>query len=116
MRTSNFSLKPVKLQIWRASPRDLARVPTQLTYATQRTPAQFRQPNIRTERALRPDPSYQAQFTNVPLRLQALEIALTDDEQAALQAADLSGYYGDDTGAALRDVLFSWWETRFIGA
>jgi hypothetical protein len=23
--------------------------------------------------------------------------------------------YGDDEGAALRDIVFNWWEQRFLG-
>lgn len=114
MRTSNFSLKPVKLQIWHASERDMASVPPLTSYTNQRTPADFKQPHIRTERALRRDPSYQASFTNVPLRISALDVALDEAEFAALQQAGLQVYYGDDDGAALRDVLFSWWETQHL--
>ncbi|MEO6853114.1 MAG: urea carboxylase-associated family protein [Rhodoferax sp.] len=114
MRTSNFSLKPLKLQIYQASARDLASVPPVQQYSNQRTPADFKIPNIRTERALRKDPTYQPQFTNVPLRISALDITLDAAEYASLQAAGLSVYYGDDDGAALRDVLFSWWETHYI--
>jgi uncharacterized protein YcgI (DUF1989 family) len=113
MRTSNFSIKPVKLQVWQASERDLALAPAQTTWATQRTPAQFRQALIKTDRPLRRDPAYRPQFTNVPLSFSEIEVALDDAERASLRAADLAGYYGADEGAALRDVLFSWWESRF---
>ena len=114
MRTSNFSLKPVKLQIYRASARDLASVPPIPAYRSQRTPEQFKQPMIRTERALRRDPNYQPQFSNVPIRLSPLDITLDETQYASLQQAGLQVYYGADEGAALRDVLFSWWETRFM--
>jgi hypothetical protein len=30
------------------------------------------------------------------------------------QRVRTSAGYGDDDGAALRDVLFSWWEERFL--
>lgn len=114
MRTSNFSLKAVKLQIWRASARDLASVPPLTSYTNQRTPADFRQPHIRTERALRRDPTYQASFTNVPLRISPVEVQLDEAEYASLKQAGLDVYYGADDGAALRDVLFSWWETQHL--
>lgn len=114
MRTSNFSLKPVTLKIFRASKRDLAAVPVVPAFRSQRTPEQFRQPIIRTERALRRDPNYQAEFTNVPIRVQPLVVGLDDNEYQSLKAAGLDRYYGNDEGAALRDVLFSWWETRFL--
>lgn len=114
MRTSNFSIKPVKLQLWKASERDLALVPPLPAWDTQRTPAQFRQPQIKADRPLKRDPTYRAQFTHVPLRFTELEVVLDEAELASLRAADLAGYYGADDGAALRDVLFSWWESRFI--
>lgn len=114
MRTSNFSLKPVSLKIFRASERDLACVPAVPAFRSQRTPEQFRQPNIRTERALRRDPGYQPQFTNVPIVVQPLAVNLDETEYQRLKQAGLQAYYGDDDGAALRDVLFSWWETRYL--
>jgi uncharacterized protein YcgI (DUF1989 family) len=114
MRTSNFSLKPVKASIWRASAQDLARVPPLQTWASQRTPADFVQPRIKSDRPLQRDAAYQPRFINTPLRTSELAIVLDDAEMAALQAAGLRGYYGDDDGAALRDVLFSWWESRHL--
>lgn len=115
MRTSNFALKPVKLEIYKASERDLAAVPPLRSYTTQRTPAQFRQSAIKVDRALRRDTSYVPQFANVPIREQAYDVALDAEERDLLAAANLDAYYGDDAGAALRDVLFSWWERRYIG-
>lgn len=114
MRTSNFSLKPVKLQIYRASARDLGGVPALTNYRNQRTPADFKQPHIKVERALHRDPGYQASFSNVPLRMNRLEVPLDEAEYASLQQAGLHVYYGDDDGAALRDVLFTWWETQYL--
>lgn len=114
MRTSNFSLKPVRLQIFRASERDLACVPSVPTFPSQRTPAQFRQPKIRTERALARDPEYRPQFTNVPIVEQPITVKLDDNELALLKQAGLQVYYGNDVGAALRDILFSWWESRYL--
>ncbi len=115
MRTSNFALKPIRIELWQASPRDLAAVPPLERYRSQRTPAQFRQPQIKADRPLRRDPGYVAQFTNVPLRESEVAVALDADEAALVAAAGLEAYYGDDAGAALRDILFSWWERRFIG-
>ena len=114
MRTSNFSIKPVKVQIWSASARDLASVPPVTRYANQRTPADFRQPHIRTERKLLRDPDYKPQFTNVPIRISAMDIGLDEAEYTSLQQAGPQIYYGDDEGAALRDILFSWWESRYL--
>lgn len=114
MRTSNFSIKAVKLSIWQASARDVASVPPLRTWASNRTPADFRQPHIKADRALRRDPAYQPQFTHVPIRYQPMQVRLDEAEYASLKAAGLESFYGHDEGAALRDVLFSWWETRYL--
>jgi uncharacterized protein YcgI (DUF1989 family) len=116
MRTSNFALKPLKLQVFEASERDRARVPALPRYATQRTPADFRQPAIKADRPLKRDPGYVPQFTNVPLLPRAHEISLDDADHARLRGAGLTDFYGDDEGATLRDVIFSWWESRHLPA
>jgi len=115
MRTSNFSLKPVKVEIFEASERDLASVPPQQAYATQRTPAQFKQPHIRAERALQRDASYVPEFVNTPLHPQAVQVQLPSADCDTLAGFGLHQFYGSDAGAQLRDVLFSWWEKRYLG-
>jgi len=114
MRTSNFSLKPVKLSIYRASQRDLARVPPLPRYSSQRTPEDFRLARIKTDRALRRDPGYVPEFSNVPLHLTQHDITLSDADHALLSSTGLQAVYGDGDGDALRDVVFSWWERRFL--
>ena len=114
MRTSNFSLKPVKLAIFTATADDLAAVPPLRKLPSQRTPADFRLKEIKTERELRRDPSYTPSFINVPLRISDLAVTLDDVEYALLQQCKLPDLYGDDDGAALRDIVFSWWAERFI--
>ena len=113
MRTSNFSLKPMKLTVLAATQADIASVPAVPTLRSQRTPAQFRNPNIKSDRALRRDPSYATEFSNVPIVVSDLRIALSADELELLRAVKLP-IYGDDDAAALRDVLFSWWDERFL--
>ncbi|MGY4827206.1 DUF1989 domain-containing protein [Sphaerotilaceae bacterium SBD11-9] len=114
MRTSNFALKPVKLQVFRASERDLARVPPLRSYASQKTPAQFRQKEIKATRALARDPGYTPQFTNVPLQQSDWPVPLDANDYALLQSAGLGELYQGNDGDALRDVIFSWWERHFI--
>ena len=45
-----------------------------------------------------------------------LKIALSPDELAMFNAVKRTDIYGGDDGAALRDLLFSWWEQRFLQA
>ncbi len=115
MRTSNFSLKPIRLTVFDATEADLAAVPPTPILRSQRTPKDFRQPNIKADRELYRDPAYAPAFTNVPIRIEELAVTLTDEEAALFDAARLP-LYGDDAGAALRDLLFTWWEERYLGA
>jgi uncharacterized protein YcgI (DUF1989 family) len=115
MRTSNFSLKPIKLTVFEATDADIASVPKVPILKSQRTPKDFRNPVIKADRELRRDPAYVPQFTNVPIVLEDLSVTLTAEEAAALDRVRLA-VYGTDDGAALRDVLFTWWEQRFLGA
>ena len=115
MRTSNFALKPIRLSIFEASAADMASVPATPILRSQRTPADFRQPNIKSDRALVRDESYVASFTNVPLLTETLSVTLTAEEAEIFDQARLP-LYGADDGAALRDLLFTWWEERFLGA
>jgi hypothetical protein len=114
MRTSNFSIKPVRLSIFQSSAADMASVPALGSWPSQRTPADFRNSRIRIERELRRDPDYRPTFTNVPIRHQDLPVHLDADDRARLQRHARSAQYGDHTGDALRDIVFSWWEERFI--
>ena len=115
MRTSNFALKPIKLTVFEATEADLAAVPRTPILKSQRTPKDFRQPAIKADRALVRDPAYVPAFVNVPIRVEDLPIPLDAEEAALLDGLRLP-VYGADEGAALRDILFTWWEERFLGA
>jgi uncharacterized protein len=115
MRTSNFSLKSIKLTVFTATQADLATVPKVPTLRSQRTPGQFRNPNIKVDRPLRRDPSYAPEFPNVPIVVSDLRVSLSAEEVELLGRVKLP-IYGDDDAAALRDVLFSWWDERFLSA
>ncbi|MBD3846927.1 urea carboxylase-associated family protein [Bosea sp. SSUT16] len=109
MRTSNFSLKPARISILQATEADLDAVPVLPVWRTQRTVADFRQQRIKADRELRRDSTYVAEFVNAPIRTTTVEVPLDEDEQALLDQLKRSDLYDDD-GAALRDILFSWWE------
>jgi uncharacterized protein YcgI (DUF1989 family) len=115
MRTSNFALKPIRLTVFEASEAELAGVPATPILKSQRTPKDFRNPAIKADRALLRDPTYVAEFVNTPIRQEAIEIELSAEEAMMLDRLRLP-VYGDDDGAALRDILFSWWEQSFLGA
>jgi hypothetical protein len=116
MNTSNFALKPLKLTVFAATEADMARVPGTPKLASQRTPKDFKNSVIKTDRPLRRDPSYKAEFPNTPIRVTELPVTLSAEEAAMFNAVKRSDIYGDDDAAALRDLLFSWWEERFLQA
>src|SRR5713101_1864710 len=116
MKTSNFALKPLKLTVFAATEADLAQVPKTPVLASQRTPKDFRNPVIKTDRPLRRDPAYRPEFPNTPIVVSDLPIALSPEELAMFNAVKRADIYGDDDAAALRDLLFSWWEERFLRA
>lgn len=115
MRTSNFGLKPIKLTVFEATVEELAAVPKTPVLKSQRSPADFRQPNIKADRELRRDTAYRPEFTNVPIIHQPIAIELSDDEAALFDAVKLP-QYGDDDAQALRDIIFTWWEERYLAA
>jgi hypothetical protein len=115
MRTSNFALKPVRLTVFEGTDAEIAATPKTPILKSQRTPRDFRNPTIKATRALVRDPNYVAEFVNFPLRVEDVAVALTADEDEMLERVRLP-VYGADSGAALRDILFTWWEERFLGA
>jgi len=90
MRTSNFSLKPIRLTVFEATDADMAAVPKVPVLKSQRTPKDFRNATIKADRALSRDPSYVPQFTNVPIVLEELAVPLTAAEAAALDRVRLT--------------------------
>jgi hypothetical protein len=102
--------------VFAATEADLARVPNTPVLASQRTPKDFRNPTIKSDRPLRRDPTYQPEFPNTPIRITELPVTLSEDEVALFDAVKRVDIYGDDDAAALRDLLFSWWEERFLQA
>ena len=54
--------------------------------------------------------------SNTPIVITELPVSLDAEEFAMFNAVKRSDIYGDDDAAALRDLLFSWWEERFLQA
>jgi uncharacterized protein YcgI (DUF1989 family) len=115
MRTSNFSIKPVRLEVFQSTADERATVPEVRRLPSQRTPADFRQSRIKADRELRRDPAYAAEFANTPIRWSDLPVPLDAAERALLRSAKILGFYGGDEAAALRDIVFTWWEENYLG-
>lgn len=108
-RTSNYALRPLDVTVMDAAEADLAAVPGLRAHRSQRTPAAFTQPLIRTERSLRRDPEYSPAFARTPVTTERVEVSLDEAGAALLDAHARRDLYGDDDEAALRDLLISWW-------
>jgi uncharacterized protein YcgI (DUF1989 family) len=114
MATSDFELKPLKLTVFEATEADWAQVPEIETYSNQRTPKDFKVQTIKADRELQRDPDYAPDFTNVPIRIDGLDVPLDDEERAILDQLTATGRFGADDGEVLRYVFFSWWIERFM--
>ena len=112
--TSNFSFKHLRIKTLEASDADLAAPPKWPKFRNQRTPADFKVQQIKADRELRRDPSYRPEFTNVPIRVVDVPVALTDAEYSILQDFKQTEGYGENDADVLRYVLFSWWIENFV--
>jgi len=108
MKTSNFAIKPVLVQRYRASAADVAAVPALTAYDTQRTVSQFRQPEIKATRPLERDESYVPAFVNAPIVYEPVDVTLSAAEASAFDGLWRHDLYAD-RAEALRDVLLAWW-------
>jgi uncharacterized protein YcgI (DUF1989 family) len=115
MRTSNFSMKPVRISVRTATAAELAKAPERKRLASQRTVADFRVKAIRAERELSRDPSYRPEFVNVPIQIKDVDVVLDASDYRLLQALKSTRVYGDTDADVLRDIVFSWWSEVFLG-
>jgi uncharacterized protein YcgI (DUF1989 family) len=115
MRTSNFSLKPVRISVRTATSAELAKAPERKRLPSQRTVADFKVKAIRSERELSRDPTYRPEFVNVPIRIKDVDVVLDASDYRLLQAMKSTKIYGDTDGDVLRDIIFSWWSEAFLG-
>ena len=116
--TSNFELKPLKLQVFQATAAQRERwlLPEERRYRNQRTPADFRQPTIKADRALTRDDAYSPEWPVYPIVKQAVSVPLSDDEYARIAVLRADGNFGQEDGEIVRHAFFSWWiEHRMQG-
>jgi uncharacterized protein len=116
MRTSNFGLKPISLEIYEATETEQASVPKVPTLKSQRTPSDFKNANIKSTRALTADKDYTPSFINTPLVEDTFDIPLSHDEYEAFTRNARDETYGVDDASALRDLVFTWWENKYLQA
>lgn len=115
-RTSNFALHPLLVSIREATGEELQRWPTEETrrFKNQRTPADFRVRDIRSERTLSRDPTYVPRWPVYPVVTQEVVVELADSEYAMAQQLAERESFGPAAGDVLRYLFFSWCVEHFM--
>lgn len=115
---SNFSLKPLQIEVFEASPKTLDMAQDlQKKYSClknqQRAVADFRVKVIRTERKLNPTPDYVPSYVNFPLEIKAFEVELTGDDLEDLEFLKKNFFPGTDE-QAFRAAVMSWYNENKV--
>jgi uncharacterized protein len=114
--TSNFELKPLKVQVLEATPeeRDRWLQPEERQYRNQRTPADFKLSEIKVTRELTRDESYSADWPVYPIVKRPVEVPLSEDEYALIEGLRANGGFGEADSDIVRHAFFSWWIEEFM--
>ena len=114
--TSNFELKPLKVQVMNATDEEKERwlLPEERTYRNQRSPADFKLNTIKADRELAPDESYRPEWPVYPIVKQRVEVRLEDDEHALVDRLRADGNFGEEDGEIVRHAFFSWWIEHYM--
>jgi len=111
IKTSNYWLKPIKLQGFEASDETNKVTQDYLrrygSLKSSRTIADFRVKEIRTERELKAVPGYEPKFVNFPLRIQEVTIEMAEKDYEQVQRLKVRGL-GDDDEDAVRSAVMEW--------
>jgi uncharacterized protein YcgI (DUF1989 family) len=112
---SNFSLRPLDIAVFEATPDSLARVAeVEEQFAaplSRKGPADYRQPNIRVERELTRDTTYERAFGRYPLQREQLSVSV-DGATAEGLAAMVAAGYGNDLSDAARRAFMLWCQSN----
>ena len=108
------SQKPLKIAVYQADEADWRGITEPPRLRNQRTPADFKVQRIKADRPLQRDAGYRPDFTNVPLQVSELEVALSPAEYALLRELAATGKYGHTDAEVLRYVFFTWWIENFM--
>jgi len=110
--TSNFSLNPIRVQVFDASDETLARVKEierdNTGFKGQRTPDEFKVNKIKADRELRRNPSYVLEFVNYPITNKAIQVPLRTEELAKAKQLVAVGL-GKDVAEVIRIGVILWY-------
>jgi hypothetical protein len=114
--TSNFELKPLKVQVLASTAEDRERwlQPEGRQYRNQRTPQDFIIQDIKATRELERDDSYVPQWAVYPIVQQDVEVTLSDEEHALIDVLRQDGAFGEEDGEIVRHAFFSWWIEQYM--
>lgn len=114
--TSNFELKPIKVQVLEATEaeRQQRLLPEERQYRNQRTPADFRLATIKADRELVRHERFEPEWPVYPIVTQPVEVELSDEDSALVEALRADGNFGEDDGDIVRHAFFSWWIEQFM--
>jgi uncharacterized protein YcgI (DUF1989 family) len=114
--TSNFELKPLRVQVLEATDDERERwlLAAEPEYRNQRTPADFKLSEIRVTRELERDESYEAEWPVYPIVKRPLEVQLSDAEYERIEGLRANGGFGETDAEILRHAFFTWWIEEYM--
>jgi uncharacterized protein len=108
---SNFSCKPIKLEIFAATKQTLSTVDQDWKAAgslkTQASPKDFKNVKIRTNIRLNRDRNYIPHYLNFPIEWKDIEVTFTSEEYQSFW--HLRGILGDTDEELVRTLFFHWY-------
>ena len=114
--TSNFSFKPIGVEVFEPTAETEARVEAlnaeYVSLKNQRRVEDFRVREIRTERELKPVSGYEPKFPSFPLTYTEIALELTDDDRERLEYLRNARYPGSDEEVVLAAVMSWYLENR----
>jgi len=110
--TSNFALRPIRVQVFEASDETLARVKeierSNTGFKGQRTPEEFKVNKIKPDRELRRNPSYVPEFVNYPIVTKPVRVSLSSEELTKTNQLVAVGL-GKDVAEVIRIGVMLWY-------
>ena len=110
--TSNFALRPIRVQVFEAADETLARVKEierqNTGFKGQRTPDEFKVNKIKADRELRRNQSYVPEFVNYPIINKSIQVPLSTDELAKTNQLVTAGL-GKDAAEVIRIGVILWY-------
>jgi len=110
--TNNFSLKPIRVQVYDASDETLTQVKEierrNTGFKGQRTPDDFKVNKIKGDRELHRNPNYVPEFVNYPITVKPIQVSLDAEELAKAKRLVAVGL-GKDVAEVVRTGVMLWY-------